>query len=106
MREFFQSCGTFAFTISLLGIELIDKITSKERGELGGTATEALDSVSNAAADQLGPRLRSTFRSLNEVQRAVVGTMSDLSLELARNTLNGLTDEGGRDRYQNVLLDR
>src|SRR5450631_2041544 len=106
MREFFQSCTTFAFTMSLLSVELMDKITSMESGEFKGAATKALDTVSNAAVDQLGPRLRSTFRGLNDVQRAVVGIMFDLSLELARNSLHRLAGEGGTHRHQRALLDR
>jgi hypothetical protein len=106
MREFFQSCTTLAFTMSLLSVELMDRITSMESGDFKGGATKALDAVSNAAVDQLGPRLRSTFRGLNDVQRAVVGIMFDLSFEFARNSLNRLADEGGPDRHQRHLLDR
>jgi hypothetical protein len=105
MREFFQSCSTFAFTMSLLSVELIDKITSMGSGELRDAPTKALDAVSNAAVDQLGPRLRSTFRGLNEVQRAVAGIIFDLSLDFARNGLDLLADEGGPDPHRRVLLD-
>jgi hypothetical protein len=103
MREFLQSCTTLAFTMSLLSVELIDKITSMESGEVTGAATKALDAVSNAAVDQLGPRLRSTFSGLNDVQRAVVGIMFDLSLQLAKNGLNRLAADGSPDRHQRTL---
>lgn len=106
MREFFQSCSTLAFTMSLLSVELMDRITLMEEGELKGPATKALDAVSNAAVDQLGPRLHSTFRSLNDVQRDVVGIMFDLSLELAGNSLTWIVDGRGPDRHQTALSDR
>jgi hypothetical protein len=98
MRQFFQSCTTLAFSLSLLSVELVDQFTSNERGRFKATAARAVDAVSNAAVDQLGPRLRSTFRGLNDIQREFVGIMFDLSVEFAKNGLNRLTDESEADR--------
>ena len=95
MREFFQSCTTLAFSLSLLGLELTDEITSMDSGRVRTAATRAVDAVSNAAAGQLGPRLGATFRSLNDVQRGMAGMMFDFSLAFARNTLDWLGDDRG-----------
>ena len=92
MRDFFQSCTTLAFSLSLLGFDLIDDFSSMESREFRGSATRAVDAVSQAALDQLGPRLRLTFDSLNEIQRGVVGIMFDLSLAMAKATVNRLGD--------------
>jgi hypothetical protein len=97
MRELFQSCTTLAFSMSLLSVELIDKIISMERREFRGAAN-ALEAVSNAAVDQLGPRLRSTFGGVNDIQRSVVGMVFDISLNLAKNTVNRLAEEDDTDR--------
>jgi hypothetical protein len=98
MRDFFQSVSTFTFSMSLLGVSVLDKLTSTEPSEYKDLATKTLDAVSSTAVDQLGPRLRSTFRALDDVQRGVVGIMFDLFSDLARNSLNRLTDETGPDR--------
>jgi hypothetical protein len=84
--------------MSLLSVDLIDKTTSMKRSEVRG-AIRALDAISDATVDQLGPRLRSAFRGLNEVQRAFTGIMFDLSLDLARTTVNLLSDEGEVDGH-------
>ena len=98
MREFLQSCTTLAFSLSLLSLEMVDEMTSLESHEFRGAATRAVDSVSNAALDQLGPRLRTTFRALNDVQRGAVGIMFDLSLAMAKYSLHRLGDESGPAR--------
>ena len=107
MREFFQSCTTLAFSLSLLTVELVNDVTSMKGREFSGAATRALDSVSNAALDQLGPRLRFTFDSLNDIQRGVVGIMFDFSLAMARMTVNRLGDGigPGEDRSSNGIID-
>ena len=97
MREFFQSCTTLAFSMSLLSLELMDKITSMERREFRGAAN-TLEAVSNAAVDQLGPRLRSAFGGVNDLQRSVVGIMFDVSLDLARNAVNRFAEETRPDQ--------
>src|SRR5689334_5538565 len=93
MRDFFQSCTTLAFSMSLLGLELTDEITSMDSGRVRTAATRAVDAVSNAAVGQLGPRLGATFRTLNDVQRGMAGMMFDFSLAFARNTLDWLGDD-------------
>jgi len=93
MREFFQSCASLAFSMSLLTVEMLDNIAWMDRDELRGSATKAVDAVSGAAVDQLGPRLQSTFRALNDIQRGAVGIMFDVSLQFARNTLDRFTDQ-------------
>jgi len=98
MREFFQSCTTLAFSLSLLSLKLVDDVTSMDGDEFRGAATRAVEAVSGAAVDQLGPRLRSTFRNLNDVQRGVVGIMFDLSLALAASGVRRLADETGAYR--------
>jgi hypothetical protein len=100
VREFFQSCTTLAFSMSLLGVELMDNMTSMKRREFKGSATHAIDAVSNAAVEQLGPRLRSAFRGINDVQRAVVGIVFDLSSDLARTSLNWLADDNPVEPHQ------
>ena len=76
----------------------MDDVTSMKKGEFKSSATKTLDAVSDAAVAQLGPRLRSTFRGLNDIQRGFVGIMFDLSLDFAKYTLNSLTDESDQDR--------
>jgi len=90
--------------MSLLGLELMDDITSRERGEFIEPAANAVNAVSSAAVDQLGPRLRSVFRELNDIQRSVAGIMFDLSLSLARTSLNMLADESGADGHEDQRI--
>ena len=97
MSEFLQSCTTLAFSMSLLSLELMDRLISMERREFRGAAN-TLNAVSSATVDQLGPRLRSAFGGVNDIQRYVVGIMFDVSLDFARNAVNRLAEESGPDQ--------
>ena len=99
MRDFVQSCTTLAFSISLLGLELVDDVTFMDSHEFRGAATRAVDSVSKAALDHVGPRLRFTFNALNDIQRGVVGIMFDTSVAMARAVVNRLSDGSHSDRH-------
>lgn len=99
MREFFQSCTSLAFSLSLLTVELVDDIAFMEGRESRGAATRAVDAVSKATGDQLGPRLRSIFQSLDDIQRSMAGIMFDFSLAVARAGVNRLADGGHPDRH-------
>ena len=60
--------------MSLFALKQFENIaTPRDRGERRGPGVKSLDALTNATVDQLGETLRSTFRTLDNVQRGIVG---------------------------------
>jgi hypothetical protein len=73
MQEFIKSSSSLMLALSLFGVKQIENIvTPRDRDEHHSPATKAMNSVTNATIDQFGETLRSTFRTLDNVQRGVV----------------------------------
>jgi hypothetical protein len=74
MRELVKSFSSMMLSLSLFGVKQIENmVTPKERGERSGPASRAMNSITNATLDQFGETLRSTFRTIDNVQRGLIG---------------------------------
>jgi len=73
MQEFVKSTFSFTLAMSLFGIKQLENLArAAEHPDRKGPATEAIDSLTDTAVKQLGSNLRSTFRSVDNVQRGLV----------------------------------
>jgi hypothetical protein len=74
MREFAKSFSSLALAMSLFAFKQVENIaTPRDRGERRGPTVKSLDAVTNATVNQFGETLRATFRTIDNVQRGIIG---------------------------------
>ena len=75
MKEFSKSIASAGLAGALFGArQLANVITQPPRNGESDKATEAFNSIAQAAADQCGDSLRETFHAVDRMQRAVIDT--------------------------------
>src|SRR5947209_17010845 len=67
MREFTKSVLSLSWAMSLLGLKQVTSLFAP-----GSNTTASFDAVTRCTEDQLGPAIRSTFRSGDTLQRGLV----------------------------------
>ena len=73
MQEFVKSCSSLALALALFGIKEVENVlTPMARGARRGEAANAMDAVTHATIDQFGETLRSSFRSIDHLQRGLI----------------------------------
>jgi len=73
MREFTTSLFSYTLALSLFGLKQTQNLVLPGKVEdVGGPATEAFESLTNATLDHFGGTLTSFFRTLDNVQRGVI----------------------------------
>ncbi len=80
MREFTKAFLSYSLAISLFSLKQAASLLTPERGESKGSACKALDSVTNAAINQFGETLNSTFHMLDNIQRGLISLTFSLFL--------------------------
>jgi hypothetical protein len=107
MKEFAKSFASLSLGMSILGFQLLGQLlTPNEEDEPKGPATRALDSVTDATVDQLGPTLRATFRALDNVQRGLTAVAFNSLLPFAHDDSNELSYETGTQPVPAWSIDR
>ena len=90
MKEFAKSFASLSLGMSILGFQLLGEIlTPHEEDEAKGAATRALDSITDATIDQLGPTLRVAFRVFDNVQRGITAVAFESLVLYANDRRNG-----------------
>ncbi len=75
MKEFSKSITSAGLAGVLFGArQLANVVTQPPRNGESDKATEAFNSIAQAAADQCGDSLRETFHALDRMQREVIDT--------------------------------
>lgn len=93
MRDLLKSTLTLPWAISMFGVQqLTNLVTPPPSGRLAG-ATSALDTVSDATAQQLDGWLKQTYNVGNGVQRALVDLMMFRTPEFDQSTLMHMAAE-------------
>jgi hypothetical protein len=72
MREFVKSSFSLGIALSLFALKQTENLFATEDSGRKSEGTNAIESVRNAAVDQLGGTLRNTFSALDNVQRGLV----------------------------------
>ena len=92
MREFTKSIASAGIAGALFGArQLANVLTQPPRNGETDRATEAFNSIAQAAADQCGDSLRETFHALDRIQREFIDTgFRFVSLDAFSS--NGATD--------------
>jgi hypothetical protein len=94
MKEFAKSFASLGLGMSIFSLPLLSEILQPDDGdEPKGAATRAVDSITVAAVDQLGPTLRATFRVLDNVQRGMTALAFNALLAFGMDRRNELTGE-------------
>jgi hypothetical protein len=75
MKEFSKSVASVGLAGALFGArQLANVVTQPPRNGESDKATEAFNSIAQAAADQCGDSLRETFHALDRIQREFIDT--------------------------------
>jgi hypothetical protein len=94
MKEFAKSFVSLGLGMSIFSLQLLSEMLQPNEGDgPKGAPTRALDSITDATVDQLGPTLRATFRVLDNVQRGMTAVAFNALLAFGRDRRNELTSE-------------
>jgi hypothetical protein len=90
LREFTKALLSYSLAMSLFGLKQMQNLVTPTRhDETRGPASKALESVTNATTNQFGETLSSLFRTMDNLQRGIVG--------LTFSVLTPFSDRIGRD---------
>jgi len=101
MGEFVKSMTSAWLALSLLGLKQAQDLLSPRNGDTRtGPATRSLGSLTDAVTDQLDTTFLRTFRTLDGLQREVLGLGFDLFLPMLGNMSGVRTTEPGFEAHR------